>query len=618
MSADLTARSSPTGRLRDILTRDEDYPFLATGSWVLDDLGNALGERRAQLDTDLFLAMLYRVIAAFIEEAVLDDTATIDGRFEELARVLHHQTRSHLERMVPEDSPFWQQHARFEGEHRAALTERAGWATWSEPKAPVPPDGHGHASPHALSKIGIAAAAHICGRGDLVDPLVEMTDLVNRVHDTRADILTFRRDALAGRRSDLITRMLAGGPSQPVRPDPAALLGALVLTGVVPRACDDCHEHLADARVIAARLGLPSWLSYLSVLDDVIEDLARLFAATSPTRARSGATRNPFLAPANSLDDAVERADAYLLSDLTFRETWEIQRNTIAAGREIVGRAFPSGLVIEVLCARGHDLSCHVDGVFRIVRDSGFSYYDNLGMVPDADSLGLLLRLFAHSNQQHEHRSMLERPLGWLEASLLPSGEIPTFLRGQGVPVFDGALFGDRCLGVQVNLLLGLLAYRLEGGTRLFERTVATWLAEVARHGLSPIAFYPCSYVLWNASTLLQRLGGADASPEVAAAAAAVVDRLERAVQQGPVTPQDAAFLALACSAGPGRDLYDRRWISTLLKSQRYDGTWEPEPLFLAPTHGAQVVPYASRTLTTAFCGYALDLARRREEAASR
>ena len=53
-------------------------------------------------------------------------------------------------------------------------------------------------------------------------------------------------------------------------------------------------------------------------------------------------------------------------------------------------KAFPAGLIIELLCANGHDLSAQVDEGFRTLQRNEFRYYDNYKIPPDADDLAAI------------------------------------------------------------------------------------------------------------------------------------------------------------------------------------------------------------------------------------
>jgi hypothetical protein len=72
------------------------------------------------------------------------------------------------------------------------------------------------------------------------------------------------------------------------------------------------------------------------------------------------------------------------------------------------------------------------------------------------------------------------------------------------------------------------------------------------------------------------------------------------------VTAQDAALLTWACLEAGERGLVDPAWIGTVLKGQRFDGSWSAEPFAAAPNRGGSVTWYSSTTLTGALCYNAL------------
>ena len=120
-------------------------------------------------------------------------------------------------------------------------------------------------------------------------------------------------------------------------------------------------------------------------------------------------------------------------------------------------------------------------------------------------------------------------------------------------------------------------------------------------------------YSLWITLKLLAFLGSKPVQQPLADEAnhtfETLVKRLEHETKKPGLTPQEAAFLSLTCFISDPdhrlRPYFDERWITTLLKSQRHDGSWDDEPLFLVPDRDGTAW-YASHSVTTAFCYHAL------------
>jgi hypothetical protein len=273
-------------------------------------------------------------------------------------------------------------------------------------------------------------------------------------------------------------------------------------------------------------------------------------------------------------------------------------------------------LIIELLCANGHDLSAQVDEVFRILQRDEFRYYDKYKIPPDADDLGLLLRLHRYSAQKEAHREMLHRPLRWMESNVLPSGEFPVyFTRDIDVPIDPGNRWATRCMSVEINILLGLIDYDWERYQALVEKSALNLFERLLKHGLGLTTNYDLLYALWIIPTLMARLSiqpiGSELQEKIELVRSVVRERVAREAQRRFISPQQAAFLTLACLGHPAEALFRPQWITILMKNQRYDGSWEAEPFYPTPNRGGVATWYASRPITTAFCTHALQTYRK-------
>jgi hypothetical protein len=460
-----------------------------------------------------------------------------------------------------------------------------------------------------------------------------MLDRLNLVFQIMGDISTIRRDL--GRRSPtypILRTMEEAGldPQQPATPE--QILGAMVLTGSIGKICEECLSQLEEGRTIATSLNLPTFTAYFSVIEAWVGEVRELFSirkgtATAPSsRVPGEKRRSPFFAPyVDTLPKVIEMAEGYLLSDLTFRESWEIQRRGAFGVAELTGQAFPMGLIVEILCRYGHNMAAPLNVVFETLQAAGFRYYNHSHLPPDADDLGLLLRLYPYSTQPETHRDTLQTPLRWLEENVRQSGEIPVWLLRQdhatnGAEYPFISLWGNSCATVEANVLLGLIDYDGDNYRNLIEKSAGNWCDRLIARGLGATLHYVPLYTLWTAFELMTKLS---AQPLPVAlrgklnlTAQTLAERLASEAKQSSLTPQDAAFLILAClSDGLPRSiesLFKPDWITLLCKSQRYDGSWAGEPLYGTPTRGELATWYASRSVTTAFCYHALQEAKRR------
>jgi hypothetical protein len=613
----LTVRCAETGQLKNMLRREQDYPLLSFHFWLLDDLGIPEGQARARLEKHLCLAAFFSFAAAFTRESLLDQDTFFDQRFVYLEQALVQHEVLHLAQLFPGTSPFWQYHRSFWGQYAEANL----WELQLHTRRLAPmgrEDLWRSAAKLAPAKLPVAAVALHSGRDALLPQLLSMVDHLNLIFQARRDILALRRDLFRGVYTYPVVRtmMAAGMPLQaPLVPE--QVLGAALLTGSIQAICRESLEGLVVCREIARELCLPTWLAYFDTVEAITRELLGLFlwgAASDPSSGRCAsaeARRTTFLPYNDSLARAIKAAEGYLLSDLTFRESWEVQRYVLGEEPEVTCKAFPSGFILELLCANGHCAAEQVDEVFRTLQRDDFRYYDKYDIPPDTDDLGLLLRLARYSGQEAAHREMLERPLRWLERDVLPTGEIPVYLtKGVDAPVVPANIWATRCISVDSNLLLGLIDYDWERYRALIERSALNLFGRLLHNGLGLTTNYDLLYALWVLSRLMAQLSARPISAalrdRMEPASAAMCKRLAQVAKRRFASPQDAALLTLACLDHASESLFRPHWITILLKNQRYDGSWEAEPFYPTANRGGVPTWYASRSMTTAFCYHAL------------
>jgi len=263
------------------------------------------------------------------------------------------------------------------------------------------------------------------------------------------------------------------------------------------------------------------------------------------------------------------------------------------------------------LCANGHNLSTQVDEILNILNQNNFCYYENVQSgAPDADDIGLAFRLYRYSTQPMHN--LLERPLRWLENNILPSGEIPVFwTKGVEGYLSEGfAMPGNSCVGTEINLLLGLIDYDWTKYQTIIENSALNLFDRFNKNGLSGMTYYDAFYSLWAAFQLIAQLSAHSIAPTLQSKMTQIApllrQRWAQEIKRPYLTPQNLALLTLACLSQPTELDVKAEWITTILKQQRYDGSWDDEPSFPTPHRDAVGIWYSSRSVTTAFCYHAL------------
>jgi hypothetical protein len=168
------------------------------------------------------------------------------------------------------------------------------------------------------------------------------------------------------------------------------------------------------------------------------------------------------------------------------------------------------------------------------------------------------------------------------------------------------------CLTAETNALLGLIAYDWLRFQPLIERAASSLFGRYLASDFGAVAYYDLGYALWQTLTLTQQLEPRTADPHLTSlitqANEKLTARLALEANREAKTPQQAAFLIMACLDGQNQSLLDPTWIAFLHKTQRYDGSWDSEPFFITcDRDGLPGNWYSSRTMTTAFCYHALN-----------
>lgn len=577
---------SATGQFVDLLARPEDPPWLALTAWAVAAWPGP--------ETEALAPRLYVALAALTCVAGAR-TLELEAR-PELEAALRAEAAAQLALSFPPEAPFWGDYTRWLAVWEAAGTEEA--ATGPRAEADLPR----LAARFAFAQVALTAAAHAAGQAGTprLAGAHAVLETVCAGWAGLAEALAFRRDAERGTRSTLIQRVMHAAGAVDLTPWPAArLMGALFLTGTLTTLAEEWRARLAEAGRQAEALGLPGLATAASALAGQYQAVAGLW--------RGQATALHFLPAGRTPAEAAMLAERALLADRPWPESWEVQRRGLFGEPELIGRVFAPGLVLEVLGRAGHALPAEVDAVLGEYAANDFRYFPHPAVPPDADDLGLALRLLAHAGGPALHRAALQRPLRWLRANVLADGGLPCWLTRE-VEALDtragAGLWGNRCATVEAHLLLGLLA--AGEGAELIAPAGRRWLAQWEARGLGATEFYDKGFALWAAARLLGALAAAQLGLDTAAATQALGEHVRDTAAQ-PLTPQTAALLALTCldpqAPAECRGLFNPAWLTSLPTQQRYDGTWAAEPVYIS---GEVAVWYASRTVTTAVCYLAL------------
>jgi hypothetical protein len=594
---DLALQYSRTGQFQDIFLDSDEFPLLWIAPWLLDDLQFPDGPERDTMERHLFVVAVLLAARTQAIDGMWDAASFYDDAHLALVEFLSDRTTTELARVLPRESPFWTMREALLVEELEQLLEdrerRRGAITSDEPEAYL----RGRWS--APAKVLGLAVATLAGRQELVADIIALLDAVADVFQIQADLKSVHDDLLAARPTFPIAT-IARAAEIPLYPWPeaTAVLGAIAATGSVDTIIGFAAARLRDCGRAATDLRLPTFSSFLEEVEARIGDhspAAPLFNIAEPT-----------------LPKALAMAETFLLADLTFKESWETHREGMFGSAEVASR-FPAGLILEVLSARGHDLSRQVDDFLAFTAANGFRYFAHPSSDVDSDTVGVFLRLRAYATRPDAHAGKLDVVLGCLERRVGETREVPVWITGcdpsptARPPVVD---LGESCGTVAAHLLLGLSSAGLERYRTTIETGSFHLLERIKDVGLGANVNYPPLFALAAFFRLTARIATICAGSDLAGRALQVRDvllaELDRAVRYRPLTPQQAALLTIACLDGAATDRLNPRWVVTILKGQRFDGSWGAEPFAAAPNRGNSVTWYSSTALATTICYDAL------------
>ncbi len=229
----------------------------------------------------------------------------------------------------------------------------------------------------------------------------------------------------------------------------------------------------------------------------------------------------------------------------------------------------------------------------------------------------MFLRLARYATSGSSHGEAAAAVLACLEREVARIGRVPVWIANcEGSPEDRPFIrdLGEGCGTVGAHLLLGLLAYEPERYAKTIGRGSIQLLDRIVDVGLGANVNYPPAFALATFGRLTAaiedpRLGpgfGDEVRRRARMARRVLVDELDRAIARRFLSAQQAALLTIACLDLDCREKLDPNWTTTILKAQRFDGSWVGEPFAAAPNRGVAVTWYSSTLLTSALCYEAL------------
>jgi hypothetical protein len=605
---DLATFLSPAGRLDELWTGDDDdFPLLHFHRWLSELAGSAGADVVHAIDC----AVACSAAAAFLQEAVLDQSSQRDASDGLLVGELLREADAQLRGVLGNDTEFWRRHQRVWRQCAEGLSQRHRAERRSPDILAIEPEAFAARLGFAkLGMLALIARGNAWGLWSRLEPAVEDVSrclcILRAFGSLRTDLARWRYNPLlaaTARTAGMDARIEAGYD---------AWLAALCLSGAAQRAVTECLAQLERSRQALAEL--PEFARYAERLGKRFREIADLIGGRTPVAAEAAATPPIVETIEPTLHAVVRMAEGFLLADPTYRDAWEVQRRAVFGTTELTSRAFPTGVVLELLGCNGIEVADAVDRVMGILDASGYRYYEHPHLPPDSDDVALALRLAAYTGD-HRWGASLRRPLSWIQMNQLPAGEIPVWLTRQLADPPSGSLrlWGDLCVTVEANLLRGLIAYDFDAHRNLIAAAAVGLCARFAALGLGANAHYVPLYALWSLAELCSllriRFVGGEWDARIAQLHEDIQRCLSLQVRTAALTPQEAALSLLASAAiesGKLDSALANQWIAAICRAQRYDGSWAAEPLYGTPGRNEEATWYHSRSATSAHCYHAL------------
>jgi hypothetical protein len=626
--ANIAGLCGDSGLLKDFLCGDLYYPVFDLPLWIFHDVRFSHSDQTPEPSSPLlenglvqkhiFIGGFFLIAASAVINLILDDKQSVETPDFLLSHAFASVGQLSLAKTFPPHSPFWDR-------YRNILNEHIEFRLSAQPVDP--PGGTLEAEwsiigkRWVLAKIAPVACAMATNNTSMADPLERLIDELNNLFQIQVDLLSLKKDLAVGNVTYPILRIMRTAGidlTQPVAPE--KVFGALLLLNPIPDLLRFCLEKLAWCRSLCEHWSLSSIESLLNSWEASFGKLQELFALRPNRPAqeqRTSENHAPFLSHGDApLPQAIQAAQSYLLSDLTFRESWEVHRWGFLGKPVLTGKVFPPGLILYLLANSGLDLGQQIDGLFDQWHHQGCNYFEEpCSLPPDTDSAGLMMRLMRFSRSKEKNARILDLSIQRILANTSDSTGIPTYLKipvdhDQDKPYFPH-IFGNTCGTVRAMVLLGLTEYGYERRQNLVRQSARQLYESIVSFGSTVNVYYTHLYWVWMTCQLYVALRSKDdfiGRSELSDKVARILnEQTEGEIRKRGLSAQEAALLILIGQSEPCASLFYPEWVERVMGRQRYNGSWEDEPFYRVPTlNHHQPGWYSSHLMTTALCYHAL------------
>ncbi len=309
-----------------------------------------------------------------------------------------------------------------------------------------------------------------------------------------------------------------------------------------------------------------------------------------------------------TFDRSVNMTLDYLKTDNYFEDTWEVQRWGFLDEPKLTGNIFPPALIIETLLDAEADVEALLIFLLSLKQKKGWHYFSNSFKIPtDTDDLGQLLNLVGRTGA-FKNFNLFKVPLKLLELNLEDSGKCPTWLADQDrfqKEEVEKTWFGNDCVGVMANLYYGLSLYSREGYKEKILKGIHYIISNFDySNNCWNGSYYTNYYTFYLVSRLINAFNLEIECLELAKTKLLKEQKLNGSWNN---SPQDTASVLLGLLSFPDIDpLILKTAMIFIQDTQKYDGSWEGEDLFICPGKDGRFTYYKNSKVTASLCLRAL------------
>ncbi|MFN8672887.1 MAG: polyprenyl synthetase family protein [Candidatus Sericytochromatia bacterium] len=357
---------------------------------------------------------------------------------------------------------------------------------------------------------------------------------------------------------------------------------------------------------------LPNLNNFSELTNDLLSNYSELLETLLELRA---VIDSDYFSDHHDLDSSINIGFEYLTSDKTFKDTWEIQRWGFLEEPILIGNLFTPALVLETLLEFDFDIKSYIEDFMKLKGEYGWCYYSNTQKLPtDSDLLGQLLNVTVRSGEMNKYEILFNEPLKILQKNIEPSGKCPTWLSddiNHTKDKIENTWFGNECLGVMANLYYGLYLFDknkyekiIKNGVDYIEKSFP-----LDKNLYSKDSYYNYYYMFYSVSRLINALNF-----NIPSLNKIKDNLLKEQLLNGSWnnSSQDTALVLLGLlSFNDTEKIVMKTASKYLTETQKYDGSWEGEDLFVCPGKDGRTDFYKNAKVTSAFCLRALNYSKK-------